>query len=206
MDTINRTADFVAPAPAPESDMNIAALLGTLWRRKGLIVALAVVCLVGAYVVCKMLTPKYTALGGLVIESQRLTVPELQGALAEYQIDSSVVRSEAQILQSRGLLESVAKQLNLRRHREFNPEIDPVPPSPLLPLHPGNWLPKSWLDWMASYNFDLRLPPDYPLTEAMITEYVIWNLGRNLGVLNDRSEERRVGKDDGDRGSAERAK
>src|SRR4030095_1456229 len=39
--------------------------------------------------------------------------------------------------------------------------------------------------WLARYNSDLRLPPDYPLTEAQITEYVIWNLGRNLGVLND---------------------
>ena len=185
MDTVNRSAELEAPPPPPGSDLSLSALVGTLWRRRLIILALGVAAFVGAWGVLQTLTPRYTAQGTLVIETQRLTIPELQGVVAENQVDSALIRSESQILSSRGLLEQVVKRLDLGQYPEFNPTLVEAPPALTDRFAPGLWLPDSVLEWLKEYGLDFTIQPALPMTESQIHEAVLWNLTKGVVIGND---------------------
>ncbi|MGE5537047.1 MAG: GumC family protein [Gemmatimonas sp.] len=120
--------DYMPRAAAPESgNRTLAQMAGILWRHKFRILAAMLVSGALAYMLSFAITPRFMSLGVIAIQTRPIYIPQLGMAQPPQQLDPSVPRSEAQILTSRGLLESVAKQLHLDEDPDLNPYLEDPP-------------------------------------------------------------------------------
>ena len=190
---IELTADqaVLQPGSAEKSaDRNrlSPAQLGKILRRDWpLLLGCGLVLGVGAYVVSKtLITPRFTAQATLVVETRSFMIPELQGVLSsEIMSDPMpVVRSEAQILQSRSLVKSVVKDLNLTAYPEFNGSLR----GPSFKTRVGgtlrDWLPAS----MATPLVEAGLLPaanPAPASPDVILDNAVGAVQHDIGIGND---------------------
>ena len=106
-----------------KTDLSIGQFLFAIWRSRWLVLVCLVASLAVASVVVKSLPKRYTATGLLALETQQPTIPELKDILAAASADSAIVRSEAEVLSSRALAETVVRYLALETLEEFNPKL-----------------------------------------------------------------------------------
>ncbi|HTI86862.1 MAG TPA: polysaccharide biosynthesis tyrosine autokinase [Alphaproteobacteria bacterium] len=117
--------EYMARAAAPDSgSRTLAQMAGVLWRHKFRILAAMAVCGALAYMVSFALTPRFMSTGIIAIQTRPIYLQQLGMAQPPQQLDPSIPRSEAQILTSRSLLESVAKQLHLDEDPDLNPYLE----------------------------------------------------------------------------------
>jgi len=105
----------------------LAQMAAILWRRKFRIAAAMVVCGFLAYAVSYLLTPRYFAEGLVAIQTRPIYIPQLGMPAPPPALDPSVPRSEAQILNSRQLIEQSARQLHLDEDPDLNPYLEDPP-------------------------------------------------------------------------------
>ncbi|MBV8092879.1 MAG: polysaccharide biosynthesis tyrosine autokinase [Acetobacteraceae bacterium] len=82
----------------------------------------------GAFAYSRYCLPKkYAASATVAVDVRSLAIPQLQGALSSDALPDPmpIVRSEALVLQSRALLQSVAERLHLETYPEFNSALEP---------------------------------------------------------------------------------
>jgi polysaccharide biosynthesis transport protein len=84
-----------------------------LWSRKGLIVGCALLGAALAFALCFAITPRYRAEGNLVVRSEAITAPETDAAFNSTAVNEAVVTTEQDVLTSRGLLERVARTVDI---------------------------------------------------------------------------------------------
>src|SRR6056297_1816904 len=102
-------------------EIDLSALLGTIWRGKGLIALCFVGAVVlGGYYAFGIATPLYTAKSTVILEAQEQSVAGLESVVGGLSTDSSEVNSELEVLRARGLIGKVVDKLNLVSDPEFN--------------------------------------------------------------------------------------
>ncbi|MBL8701927.1 MAG: polysaccharide biosynthesis tyrosine autokinase [Alphaproteobacteria bacterium] len=171
------------PPPLPES-IGPAGVARVLWRGRWLIAGGAVLAGLAAAAALQLVTPRYAAQGMLVIESQRLNIPELQGAVADATLDSAIVRSEVQILRSRALVAAVAQSLALDRRPEFNPPPDADGTTARLWRAALARLPTAWRERIETMEGGTEAPSEPPSSQA-VEAAVVARVQGDLAVSND---------------------
>lgn len=125
----NRFTPTTQSPPAREDDsdeIDLLALLGTLWRGKWIIAGCAaVLMLIGGYYVFRVAVPKYQATSTLVLELRNENVVDLESVISGVSTDTSAINTELEVMRSSGLLEKLVSELNLTTDPEFNSELQP---------------------------------------------------------------------------------
>ena len=184
MDTHMASVDALDARHRPSSssqlrDGVVGGLLRRLWRGKYVIALFGLASAIGVYVVMSGMPRQFTSEGVVVVETQRIAIPELQGVTTGEGMPDPLplVRSEMQQLRSRALLREVVDQFNLVSRPEFNPALE------------GPGLRQRLLAWLRDV-----LPPDMvawlpqagsPRSEEEQEAIVADMLGRQLSTFND---------------------
>jgi len=109
---------------AEDDTIDIAALIGTLWRGKWLI-AFVTICAMGLaiYYAYFKAVPMYRSTAVVILDTKQdnfAGLPSIAGGLSG---DNTEVNTEVEVLRSRGLAEKVVERLNLIEDPEFNSEL-----------------------------------------------------------------------------------
>src|SRR3546814_11900912 len=80
--------------------LTILQVLGTVWRRKWIIVPCLVVALSAAIIANGVITPEYTATATIIVEPREQKIVEFDQVLSNLPVSLETMQSEAQILQS----------------------------------------------------------------------------------------------------------
>lgn len=101
-------------------DVGIQDLLNIVHRRRWVIIGSVICSLLLTAIVLYLLTPRYRATALIMIETRQPTIPTIESVLSGINADEQGVRSEVEVIRSRGLMESVARKLSLDQDPEFN--------------------------------------------------------------------------------------
>lgn len=105
----------------PDPVIDLAALIGVLWRRKVAIAAVTLAFLaVGALYAFLVAVPKYRATSVVLLETQGPEIVDLGMVLPSFGADSEGINTEVEVIRSRRLLERVVEAENLTGDPEFN--------------------------------------------------------------------------------------
>ncbi|MBT8078000.1 MAG: polysaccharide biosynthesis tyrosine autokinase [Gammaproteobacteria bacterium] len=118
------------PGPPPtyhvhESDAGLGDLLNILFRRKWFVLGVVFASVVLVSVSLQFVTPRYDAETLILLEPQQVTIPTVDSVLAGRTADDQGVRSQVEVLQSRGLAAAVVDKLGLDGDPEFNSGLRP---------------------------------------------------------------------------------
>src|SRR5262245_5470355 len=96
--------EFGAHSPANAAGHSeLIELLNQFWRRKGLIFGVIAVCMVVAAAIISQLTPQYSAMTYIMINSRESRILNIEEVLSGLSTRSESVLSEVRVLQSRQL-------------------------------------------------------------------------------------------------------
>ncbi|WP_417811867.1 GumC family protein [Thalassospira alkalitolerans] len=146
-------------------EIDLGALLGTLWRGKLTILLCAVVALCLGVAYAKFVAvPIYTSTTTLAIKENGPSVIDIESVMSGVSSDSDSLNTEIEVLKSRDLLERLSAELDLVNDPEFNPTIRP----------------KSFIGSLLGGD-------DQTFTEQEITNKIVENLGRAISASVRRS-------------------
>ncbi len=104
---------------APEGN-GLSDILGSIVRRKWVLIQTIAAVMVLGVIGILFITPRYSAEGMVLIESQESNIASLESVVAGLPGDAASVQSEAYILNSRNLARRVIERLGLLDDPEFN--------------------------------------------------------------------------------------
>lgn len=111
-----------------DGGIDLYALLGTLWRRKGLILICALLGAVfAAYYALRIAEPTYRATTQMALIFDQRPVIDIESVVTGVSSDTSSLNTEMEIIRSRTLISRLVDQLNLTQDPEFNPALRPAP-------------------------------------------------------------------------------
>ena len=164
------------------------AQLGKLLRRDWPLLLFCGLALgTAAYVVSKTLvTPRFTAQAVLAVETRSFMIPELQGVLGSEPMSDPmpVVRSEAQILQSRALVKSVVQDLNLTAYPEFNGSLRGPSLKTQIEGSIRDWLPASVATPLVEAGLLPQAHPA-PASPNVTLDNAVGTVQHDIGIGND---------------------
>ena len=114
----------IAPAPnagAMSFDLNV--VIATFRRRLRLFAAVALAVFLAALIYTLQETPRYTATATVMLDVRTEQVTDMSAVLSGLTVDSPVVDTEVEVLQSRSLAGRVVDQLKLEQDPDFNPAL-----------------------------------------------------------------------------------
>ena len=119
-----------APAPAPQPDdddeIDLLALVRTLWRGKWWIILFAGIAIgIGGYYAYVRAIPAYTATTQMALQIRQETVVDLESVLSGVSSDQSSINTEMEVIRSRELISSLVDRLGLMDDPEFNTMLRP---------------------------------------------------------------------------------
>ena len=111
-----------------DDEIDIGALLHTVWRGK-LWIALAVfICIVlGGVYAFRLAVPSYKADSVVMLENRQENVANLESVMSGLSGDQATINTEVEVLRGRGLIEKLVAKLELTSDPEFNPDLKPEP-------------------------------------------------------------------------------
>lgn len=114
-------------AQIDETELDVRALAGALWRKAWLLALLTVVAAVATYVGLGFVAPLYTADTRILIEEREspLTRPREGSNVPSTDFDASAIQSQVEVLRSREIADAVIDKLDLTRRPEFDPARRP---------------------------------------------------------------------------------
>ena len=107
-----------APPIEPEG-LNLAALLGALRRRRGVLIACLLLFPLVAFVAAKTLTPRYTAATTVMFEPTEYAARELQSILRDESTTDAVLASQVEIIRSLSVARRLVRRFGLAEREEF---------------------------------------------------------------------------------------
>jgi len=108
------------PSPTIEPEgLNLAALLGALRRRRGVLIACVILFPVIALVAAKNLTPRYTAATTVMFEPTEYAARELQSILRDESTTDAVLASQVEIVRSLAIARRIVSRFGLTEREEF---------------------------------------------------------------------------------------
>lgn len=99
--------------------LNVAALIGALRRRRGVIIACLLLFPIIAFVAAKNITPRYTAATTVMFEPTEYTARELQSILRDEHTTDAVLASQVEIIRSLSVARRVVQRFGLTEREEF---------------------------------------------------------------------------------------
>jgi uncharacterized protein involved in exopolysaccharide biosynthesis len=124
-----------SPAPRTaasfDSELDLAGLGSTLWRKKWTILRPTILVALLALVAVQLVTPRYQSESRVIIESRDNNVylrPDADRDNNNEAVDEEAVTSQAQIILSRDLAREVIDKLKLGERPEFDPALSGVSP------------------------------------------------------------------------------
>src|SRR6185437_7658435 len=124
-----KTQPTVASLPvvpvAIEGEPDIRGLGRLLWQRKGRIIAVALICAAGAYVIANAITPRYRSESRLLLEARENVFMRANAdrSGAPSTVDPEAVTSQIQVVLSRDLAHRVIAKEKLADNPEFNSAV-----------------------------------------------------------------------------------
>ncbi|MBO6634164.1 polysaccharide biosynthesis tyrosine autokinase [Parvibaculum sp.] len=118
--------------------IDIHALIAMFRRRIWLVLGIAAVLFVCAFLVLQTLTPKFTASTVVMIETRREQVVDIESVLSDLSPKGGVVNTQAALIKSKSVVTRVIDKLGLEGDPEFNPMLRSEQGGV------GGWLP-NWL-------------------------------------------------------------
>ncbi|MFQ8432866.1 GumC family protein [Amaricoccus sp. W119] len=110
-------------------EIDAAAILSSLWRNRYSVAAVVMLCVAMAFAHVKFVAePRFSATSVVVLESRETEVIGLESVLGGLGRDSSVVKTEVEVLRGRTLMGRVADELSLAEDPEFNSALRPKGP------------------------------------------------------------------------------
>ncbi len=97
-------------------------------RRLRLFLAIAALVFLSVVLITLQLTPRYTAVATVMLDTRKHQVVDTQAVLSGLPSDAAQVDTEVEILKSRALAEKVVAQLKLDQDPEFNPDLRKTSP------------------------------------------------------------------------------
>ena len=119
----DRGANFADEKPAIDLHRHIALFR----RRLRLFMAIALAVFVASVVFTFQLTPKYTAMAEVMLDSRQEKVTNVQDVLSGLPSDTTAVDTEVEVLKSRNLAEKVVAAMKLDQDPEFNSALASKP-------------------------------------------------------------------------------
>ncbi len=110
-------AAYSAPQPGLED------VLRKMWSRKLLIAGITLACVVAGAVASAVITPRFQAESRVLVGVQAPRVLNVDSILSGLTANSETLQSEAYVVTSRTMMETVARRLELDRTAEFNPAL-----------------------------------------------------------------------------------
>jgi uncharacterized protein involved in exopolysaccharide biosynthesis len=109
-----------------ETELDVRALSGALWRRAWLLVLVAAIIGAATYIGLGFVEPLYTADTKILIEEREspITRPRDQAAPAS-EFDESAIQSQVEVLKSREIADAVIDRLDLVNRPDFDPAARP---------------------------------------------------------------------------------
>ena len=101
--------------------IDVHAIIAMVRRRVWLVLGIAAVLFVCAFLVLQTLTPRFTATTVVMIESRREQVVDMETVLSDLSPSASVVSTQAALIRSKSVLARVIDKLGLQNDPEFNP-------------------------------------------------------------------------------------
>ncbi len=110
-----------------DDEIDLLALLGTLWRGKFLILGIALISLaLGVYYAVEVAEERFTASTTLTVQENGASVIDLESVVPGFSSESEALNTELEVLRSRGLLERLVAKLDLTNDPEFNGSLVPT--------------------------------------------------------------------------------
>lgn len=113
-----------APVEA-ENVISVQRIVRALRRRIGLMAAVFVLVFAAVAIHSSQLTPSYTATSRVIANSRNQNVVDIGAVLSGVPANAAVLDTEAEVLQSRSLVEKLVKRLDLVNNPEFNASLAP---------------------------------------------------------------------------------
>jgi uncharacterized protein involved in exopolysaccharide biosynthesis len=127
------------PSGSREPEIDLPTIIAILRRRKSVLVGTVLVVSALTWVILLQITPLYTASTALMLNTRQAQVVSIKAVMSDLPIDEASVRSELDVLQSRGLAGRVVDKLGLVEDPEFNGELRA--PGWIAKLQSSEWLP-----------------------------------------------------------------
>lgn len=116
------------PRPEADDEIDLLALLNTIWRGKWVIAAVATAfVLAGGYYAFWVATPMYTASATVVLDSREEQIVDIENVMSGLSGNAETLNTEVEVLSSRGLIEELVKRMDLTQDPEFNAQLRPKP-------------------------------------------------------------------------------
>lgn len=112
--------------PDDDDEIDLLALIRTLWRGKWWIILCAIVAVgVGGWYAYRIAVPTYTATTQMALQIRQESVVDLQSVLSGVSSDQSSINTEMEIIRSRELISALVDRLDLMSDPEFNVSLRP---------------------------------------------------------------------------------
>lgn len=119
-------APAAVPQPDDDDEIDLLALVRTLWRGKWWIVLFAVIAIgIGGYYAYVRAIPTYTATTQMALQIRQETVVDLESVLSGVSSDQSSINTEMEVIRSRELISALVDRLGLMQDPEFNAALRP---------------------------------------------------------------------------------
>lgn len=120
--TVQSQDQIKPPLETGVDAINLTDFLKELWRTKWVILFFSTLfAMLGGIYAFALSTHVYQARTDLILDTRQEQIVDLETVIGGLSGDSSIVNSEVEILRARGLMERVARRLQLSQDREFNP-------------------------------------------------------------------------------------
>lgn len=120
------SGQVISAAPELDEAVDVAAILGSLWRGKLWILLFAIITSsIGIYYAYFVATPIYRSQAVVMLNNREEQVIDFDSVVSGLGSEATVINSEIEVLRSRGLLGKVVDKLNLTEDPEFNRSLQP---------------------------------------------------------------------------------
>ena len=148
------------PASEERDALDSRKLWRTLWRRRGMILGVFVVCTAAATIYALSMTPTYRSVATLVIEPKGNQVISFQQTPDRPDPNGDYLQTQMGLIQSREVAERAVRELDLSHHEELDPRQRQSRLAQIkaqLSNWHSEWFPQSWhqeLDYTEQEAFD----------------------------------------------------
>ncbi|MFI3189967.1 MAG: GumC family protein, partial [Methylococcales bacterium] len=124
-----------------EDSISLGNIFHVFWLRRRLFFVVVIFVIIAGATVVFQLIPRYTAETKVLVGAPKSQVVDVEAVLSGDVTNESGVKSEAEVLLSRGLAKKVITKLGLLNLVEFNPKLEKKEDGFFSALNPKNWLP-----------------------------------------------------------------